>query len=170
MVISPSANRIGMFGGMKGHGTRAHLLSVFGLVGSLETFGSFLLTLGLLTAPVAFIMADEMTVAYFKVHFSRGFCPSKTVANRPFSNLSSSFISTQPGLTQPAWTIRYVKGTSPASTVIFIFRSSVESQPNSPPLYYCWLKRQSSHKARKPDTMSLKTGAIDPELSCFLGI
>ena len=65
----------GMFGGMNGHGAGVHLFSLLGLAGCLETFGGFLLILGLFTAPVAFVLAGEMAVAYFKVHFPRGFFP-----------------------------------------------------------------------------------------------
>lgn len=65
----------GMFGGIGGHGTRVHLFSLFGLAGCLETIGGALLILGLFTAPVAFILAGEMAVAYFKAHFPRGFFP-----------------------------------------------------------------------------------------------
>ena len=51
------------------------LLSLFGLAGVLETFGGLLLLLGLFTRPVAFLIAGEMAVAYFKAHAPRGFWP-----------------------------------------------------------------------------------------------
>jgi putative oxidoreductase len=41
----------------------------------LETFGGALLVLGLLTRPVAFLLAGEMAIAYFKVHFPKSFFP-----------------------------------------------------------------------------------------------
>ncbi len=65
----------GMFGGMGGHGGHVPLFSLLGLAGILETFGGLLLILGLFTAPVTFILAGEMAVAYFKVHFPRGLFP-----------------------------------------------------------------------------------------------
>jgi putative oxidoreductase len=43
--------------------------------GVLETFGGFLIVLGLLTRPVALILAGEMAVAYFQAHAPRGFWP-----------------------------------------------------------------------------------------------
>jgi putative oxidoreductase len=49
--------------------------SLFWVAGVLETFGGFLLAIGLLTRPVAFLLAGEMAVAYFKVHFHRSFWP-----------------------------------------------------------------------------------------------
>jgi putative oxidoreductase len=51
------------------------LMSQAGLAGILETFGGLLLLLGLLTRPVAFILAGEMAVAYFMAHAPRGFWP-----------------------------------------------------------------------------------------------
>jgi putative oxidoreductase len=53
----------------------APLMSLMGLAGVLETFGGLLLLLGLFTRPVAFVLAGEMAVAYFKAHAPRGFWP-----------------------------------------------------------------------------------------------
>ncbi|MGA2533018.1 MAG: DoxX family protein [Candidatus Aminicenantales bacterium] len=52
------------------------LLSQMGLAGILETFGGTLLLLGLFTRPIAFVLSGEMAVAYFQVHFARGFWPA----------------------------------------------------------------------------------------------
>ena len=41
----------------------------------LETFGGFLIVIGLLTRPVAFLLAGEMAVAYFTAHAPRSFWP-----------------------------------------------------------------------------------------------
>src|ERR687889_2165838 len=49
------------------------LFSLFGFAGLLELVGGLLLLLGLLTRPVAFILAGEMAVAYFLGHAPRGF-------------------------------------------------------------------------------------------------
>lgn len=65
----------GMFGGIGGHGMHVPLFSLLGLAGILETFGGLLLILGLFTVPVAFVLAGEMAVAYFMVHFPRGLFP-----------------------------------------------------------------------------------------------
>src|SRR3954470_6201031 len=54
----------GMFGGMDGAGATVTLMSQMGLAGVLETFGGLLLVLGLLTRPVAFLLAGEMLVAF----------------------------------------------------------------------------------------------------------
>jgi putative oxidoreductase len=61
----------GFFGGV-GHGARAHLFSMLGAAGVLETFGGLLILLGLYTRPVAFILCGEMAVAYFMVHVHMG--------------------------------------------------------------------------------------------------
>ena len=63
----------GMFGGMGGH--RVPLASLFGVAGTLETFGGILIILGLFTRPVAFVLCGEMAYAYFAMHFPRGFLP-----------------------------------------------------------------------------------------------
>jgi len=49
-----------------------HLLWFAALI---ETVGGFLLAIGLLTRPVAFIMSGEMAIAYFMSHAPRGFYP-----------------------------------------------------------------------------------------------
>jgi putative oxidoreductase len=51
------------------------LFSLLGLAGILETFGGFLITIGLFTGPVAFILSGEMAFAYFMSHFPRGWFP-----------------------------------------------------------------------------------------------
>jgi putative oxidoreductase len=51
------------------------LLSIFWWSGFLELAGGFLIMIGLRTRPVAFIVAGEMTVAYFWRHAPRGFWP-----------------------------------------------------------------------------------------------
>jgi putative oxidoreductase len=65
----------GLFGGLGGTGARVHFFSLFWLAGFLETVGGLLILLGLFTSPVALVLCGEMTVAYFKVHFPRGFFP-----------------------------------------------------------------------------------------------
>jgi len=51
------------------------LLSQTWIGGMLELVGGFLILLGLLTRPVAFILAGEMAVAYFQFHQPNGFWP-----------------------------------------------------------------------------------------------
>ena len=51
------------------------IFSLMGLAGVLETLGGLLLLLGLFTRPVAFVLAGEMAVAYFKAHASRDLWP-----------------------------------------------------------------------------------------------
>lgn len=53
----------------------AALFSLMGIAGVLEVFGGLLLLLGLLTRPVAFVLAGEMAVAYFRSHAPQGFWP-----------------------------------------------------------------------------------------------
>jgi putative oxidoreductase len=52
-----------------------HLVSQTGLAGILEMFGGLALLLGVFTRPVAFLLAGEMAVAYFQVHFPRSLFP-----------------------------------------------------------------------------------------------
>jgi putative oxidoreductase len=52
------------------------LLSEAGIAGILEVFGGALIVLGLLTRPVAFILAGEMAVAYFQFAYPVSFWPS----------------------------------------------------------------------------------------------
>ena len=66
---------LGLFGGMGPNGETAPLISQMGLAGVLETFGALLIVLGLLTRPVALLLALEMMVAYFQAHFPRGGFP-----------------------------------------------------------------------------------------------
>jgi len=53
--------------------------SLNGVAGILESGGGLLLLLGLLTRPVAFLLAGEMAVAYFHVHAPQAIWP---IANR----------------------------------------------------------------------------------------
>lgn len=52
------------------------LMSEHGVAGILETFGGLAILLGFLTRPVAFVLAGEMAVAYFQVHFPQSPFPS----------------------------------------------------------------------------------------------
>jgi putative oxidoreductase len=52
------------------------ILTIRGLAGWLESTGGPLLTLGLFTRPVAFILSGEMAVAYFRAWAPRGFWES----------------------------------------------------------------------------------------------
>jgi len=58
----------GWLGGFGGPGEAAELMSRWGVAGVLETFGGLLMVVGLLTRPVAFLLAGQMAVAYFWVH------------------------------------------------------------------------------------------------------
>lgn len=49
------------------------LMSQFGIGGILEVVGGLLIILGLLTRPTAFVLAGEMAVAYFQIHFPNSF-------------------------------------------------------------------------------------------------
>ena len=67
----------GLFGGLGGHGATPHIWSELWVAGVLESSGGVLVTLGLFTRPVAFLLCGEMAVAYFRQHFPRGFWPIK---------------------------------------------------------------------------------------------
>ena len=67
----------GWLGGMDGQGMTAQFPALPWFAGALEFFGGRLVLLGLFTRPVAFILAGEMAVAYFKVHAPSGFWPTQ---------------------------------------------------------------------------------------------
>ncbi len=52
------------------------LISLLGLQACLELVGGVLIILGLFTRPVAFILAGDMAVAYFMIHFPKNFFPA----------------------------------------------------------------------------------------------
>lgn len=66
---------LGAFGGMGDGGGTVPLASLMGVSGVLELVGGSLILLGLFTRPVAFVLAGEMAVAYFQVHFPHAFWP-----------------------------------------------------------------------------------------------
>jgi putative oxidoreductase len=66
----------GLFGGIDGagHGVPAGF-TLSGFAGPIELIGGVLIVVGLFTRPVAFLLAGEMAVAYFAMHFPRNFWP-----------------------------------------------------------------------------------------------
>lgn len=52
------------------------LLSQLGVGATLEVVGGAAIVLGLLTRPVAFVLAGEMAVAYLQFHFPQSFFPT----------------------------------------------------------------------------------------------
>jgi putative oxidoreductase len=52
------------------------MTSQLGIAGMLEVFGGLAIVVGLLTRPVAFVLAGEMAVAYFQGHFPLSFFPT----------------------------------------------------------------------------------------------
>jgi putative oxidoreductase len=55
----------------------ANATSLLGMAGLIEMIGGLAIVLGLLTRPVAFILAGEMAVAYFHTHLPKGFFPTE---------------------------------------------------------------------------------------------
>jgi putative oxidoreductase len=51
------------------------LLSLLGIQGVIELVGGGLLTVGLFSRPVAFILCGDMAVAFFIAHFPKGWLP-----------------------------------------------------------------------------------------------
>jgi len=58
-----------------GPGGRAQIASLMGAAGVLEAVGGLVLLIGLLSRPVAFVLAGEMAIAYFMAHATNGFWP-----------------------------------------------------------------------------------------------
>src|SRR5215467_11767356 len=65
----------GAFGGLGGRGASAHLNSLLGIAGILETVGGILMLVGLFTRCVAFVLCGEMAYTYFTRHAPRGLWP-----------------------------------------------------------------------------------------------
>ncbi len=65
----------GLLGGVDGAGATAPLFSLYGAAGVLELFGGLLIVLGLLTRPVALLLALEMVTAFFIAHAPQGGFP-----------------------------------------------------------------------------------------------
>jgi putative oxidoreductase len=65
------------------------LFSLIGFAGLLELVGGALLTVGLFTRPVAFILSGQMAVAYFMAHAPASFFP---IINRGESAVLFCFI------------------------------------------------------------------------------
>jgi len=51
------------------------LMSLLGVQGVIELVGGGLLTIGLFSRPVAFILAGDMAVGFFIAHFPKGWLP-----------------------------------------------------------------------------------------------
>ncbi len=64
---------LGAFGGIGGHAV--HLVSLFGLAGTIELVGGLLIALGILARWAAFIACGEMAFAYFMQHAPHGLWP-----------------------------------------------------------------------------------------------
>src|SRR5438067_427469 len=69
----------------------------------LEVIGGLLLTLGLLTRPVAFVLSGEMAVAYFIGHAPHGFWTVLNQGTPAVLNASSFYTSLLPGPVRGAW-------------------------------------------------------------------
>ena len=65
----------GWLGGAGGSGATVPLASLAGVAGILELFGGALLLVGLLTRPLALVLAGEMVVAYVIAHMPQGGFP-----------------------------------------------------------------------------------------------
>ncbi|HUF13954.1 MAG TPA: DoxX family protein [Longimicrobiales bacterium] len=65
----------GWLGGVDGAGGTVELMSIYGLAGVIEVFGSILLAIGLFTRPVAAIAFVEMLAAYAIAHMPQGGFP-----------------------------------------------------------------------------------------------
>jgi putative oxidoreductase len=68
---------------MLGREEAVELFTQMGLAGVLELCGGLLIVLGLLTRPVAFVLAGEMAWAYFQAHFPRGWFPIENRGELP---------------------------------------------------------------------------------------
>ena len=83
LFASSGARKIfGLFGGMGSSGEAAPFFSQIWLAGLIEFSAGLLIAVGLLTGYAAFIASGEMAVAYFQVHYPRGFWPILNAGER----------------------------------------------------------------------------------------
>lgn len=75
-MMAGTMKLFGFPGGIFPKGGTVQLMTEIGLAGTLETFGGALLLLGLFTRPISFLLAGEMAVAYFQVHFRMSIWPT----------------------------------------------------------------------------------------------
>ncbi len=66
---------LGLLGGVGGSGEPAALVSQIGLAGIIELVGGLMIALGFFAGYAAFLASGQMAIAYFVVHFPRGFWP-----------------------------------------------------------------------------------------------
>ncbi len=66
------------------------ILSIFGIGAILELGGGLLILAGLLTRPVAFILAGEMAVAYWRFHAPANFYPALNGGDAAIAGAPSS--------------------------------------------------------------------------------
>jgi putative oxidoreductase len=59
------------------------LVTQTGVAGILEFFGGLAILAGVFTRPIAFVLAGEMAVAYFQVHYPRSFFPVLSGGDTP---------------------------------------------------------------------------------------
>jgi DoxX len=84
------------------------------IAGILELMGGFLILVGFLTRPVAFVLSGMMAVAYSGFHAPMNPCPSNNLGRPRSSSASSSSTSSSPGPAPGAWTTRNGAGSPPA--------------------------------------------------------
>ncbi len=75
MFILAGTTKLFSFPPMPGGAAHVPYFSQIGFGAVLEVLGGFLMLIGLLTRPVAFVLAGEMAVAYFQFHYPNGFWP-----------------------------------------------------------------------------------------------
>ena len=75
LFLQHGLNKFFNFPEMPNHHPYALFTLSPGLQGILELIGGVLIALGLLTRPVAFVLAGDMAVAYFMAHAPRSFFP-----------------------------------------------------------------------------------------------
>jgi putative oxidoreductase len=84
------------------------------IAGILELVGGFLILVGFLTRPVAFVLSGMMAVAYWGFHAPMNPFPSNNLGAAAILSASSSSTSSSPGRAPGAWTTRDGAGSPPA--------------------------------------------------------
>jgi putative oxidoreductase len=120
---------------------RPALASLAGMAGLIETVGGAFMLLGLLTRPVAFVLAGEMAYAYFSVHAPNAFLP---ITNR--GELAALFCF--------VWLYFCAAGPGPWSVdSLLVRRAARNEEPGEPLTSRSWSPSHSTTtQSREPKT------------------
>jgi len=75
LFVAHGTQKLFGFPSAAGAGSSVPVMSLLWVAGAIELVGGLLFFIGLFTRPIAFVLAGEMAVAYFRVHAPSNFWP-----------------------------------------------------------------------------------------------